>query len=149
MANFSSAINTSLRGRELGIQRLTTSECGGRLPAHFLAGTVIGIRGEVTSAETTSANLLAYGFSQLSTGSSAVHTLDPPIKGVAKTIFSSGASTNFVKTANSETIETSAGSTFTTVRFVGPGTLSLIGVTTARYAVVGTAPTNCTFSTST
>ena len=152
---FATKINTSLRGRELGIQRISSAEHGGTGMALFLTGAVEGVRAQFTSAETTSANLKSYGFSNLSTGSSAVHTLDPPIQGVEKIICCTGGATEFVKTANGETLESSQGSTFNTMRFVAYGVAKLVGITTARWAVLnltsGTSSQGSaiTFSTST
>lgn len=135
MANFASKANTSLRGRELGIQRLTTAESGGPYPAHFLVGTVTDIRPDVTFPETTATYLQAHGLSVLSTGSSAVHTLAPPIPGIEKTICCTGGATAYVKTAGSETIESTAGSSFTVMKWTAAATqtLRLVGLTTARW----------------
>lgn len=142
MANFASKINRSIRGRDLGFQDLSSAESGsGNGTQRFLAGTVIGVRVDVTTAETTSANVKAHGLSQFGTtstgtGSSAVYTLDPPIPGITKTIvLSCGASDGpiYIKTANSETIESTAGSSFTTMKVSTRGKWDLIGVTTARW----------------
>lgn len=156
MANFAAKINRSIRGRDLGFQDLSSAESGGSNGiTRFLAGTVIGLRQDVTNAETTSQNLKAHGLSNLSTASSGVHTIDPPIPGVAKTIVCTGGATEYVKTANSETIESSLGSTFTTLKWVGYGVIDLVGLTTARWLARGlTSGTssqgqNVTLSTST
>lgn len=134
-------ILTSIYGRRLGLQNFSTGQSGGRLPAEFLVGPE-DIRRGVTTAETTAANVTAYGVSYLpgtSAASSAVYTLDPPIPGVRKTVI--GSSNNgpvYLKTANSEIIETTVGTTFTTIKVssVG-GTFELVGVTTAIWAGVG------------
>lgn len=142
MSNFASKITNSIHGRDLGIQHLSTSESGsGNGVQKFLAGAVVGIRSDVTTAETTSVNvkahgLTAFGTTSTGTGSSAVYTLDPPIPGVEKTIvLSCGASDGpvYFKTANSETIESTAGSSFTTFKLSTRGSVRLVGVTTARW----------------
>jgi len=136
---FPAQATISVRGRELGIQVMSTSQTGsGRGGVtSFVVGSVADIRTEVTTAETTSANLRAHGLSPLNTGSSAVMTLDPPIPGILKTLYSSGGATAFVKTANSETLESSAGTTFTVMRFIQGGAVVLRGLTTARWLFFG------------
>lgn len=135
MAAWADKIVTSIFGRRLGLQQMTTGQSGGRLPAEFLVGPD-GHRSSVTTAESTGTNVLAYGISRLpgtSAASSAVYTIDPPIPGVRKTVV--GATDNgpvFLKTANRETIMTTAGSSFTTVKVssVG-GVFEMVGLTTA------------------
>lgn len=139
MANFAGKIRTSFFGRKVGLQEMSTAESGSGTPGHayFLAGEVTDIRRDVTNPETTAVNLKAYGLSNLSTGSSAVHVLDPPIPGLIKDIYSSGGSTVYFKTANSETMESSRGSTFTVARFQQIGLVRMIGLTTARWLIGG------------
>ena len=142
MANFAAKINRSIRGRDLGFQDLSSAESGG---AHgitrFLAGTVVGVRGDVTSAESTATNLKAYGLSQIGTTSTAVShgfTLDPPIPGVEKLIaLSCGASDGavLVKTANSEVLYSTAGSSFTTFTLSTRAIVSMVGLTTGIWFV--------------
>lgn len=135
-------IITSLFGRRFGLQGMSTSQTGGsRGPREYLVGPE-DLRRGVTTAETTSTNLPADGISRCpgtSAASSAVYTIDPPIPGVRKTII--GATDNgpvFIKTANSETIMTTVGSSFTTVKVssVG-GVFEMIGLTTAIWLGIG------------
>lgn len=139
---YGSEIVTSVHGRRLGLQRLTTAASGS---AHGAREFLVGpddFRVDTTTAETTSTNLQAWGVSVCpgtSAASSAVYTLDPPIPGVRKII---GASTGngpvFVKTANSETIQTTVGSSFTTVKISSIGGMfELIGLTTAIWLGLG------------
>lgn len=132
---FNRKILTSIFGRRLGLQRMSTAESGGALKSEFLVGPD-DFRVGVTTAETTSTNLMAFGFSLVpgtSAGSSAVYTLEPPIPGVRKVI--QGGKDNgpvYVKTANGETILTTVNSSATTVKVssVG-GVFELVGLTTA------------------
>jgi hypothetical protein len=74
-----------------------------------------------------------------------VFTLDPPIPGVHKTLVfgSTGGGTMYVKTANNETIVSTLGSSFTTLKSTvgNGGTVVLQGVTTAIWAWTGAAST--------
>lgn len=132
---FKAKILTSIFGRRLGLQRLTTGESGGAAKAEFLVGPD-DFRVGVTTAESTAVNMKPFGVSVCpgtSAGSSAVYTLEPPIPGVRKVI--QGGTANgpvFIKTANSETITTTVNSSATTVKIssVG-GALELIGLTTS------------------
>ena len=130
---YGNKILTSLFGRRLGLQRISTSESGGSAgeylvgPDDFRVGT--------NTAETTSTNLKAHGYSGnlgTSAASSAVYTIDPPIPGVRKVIASSTANGPvYVKTA-SGVIISSAGSTDTTVKLSTLGNaVELVGLTTA------------------
>lgn len=141
---FNSNILTSIFGRRLGLQRLSTGQSGGRLPEEFLVGPD-DFRVGVSTAETTSVNLRAFGISVIpgtSAASSAVYTLEPPIPGVRKVIM--GGLSNgpvYFKTVNSETIvTTSLGSSYTTVKIssIG-GAIELIGVTTAQWLAFATS----------
>lgn len=139
---FSSKILTSIFGRRLGLQRMSSAESGGtRGPQEYLVGPD-ALRVGATTAETTSTNLQPHGLSVLpgtSAGSSAVYTLDPPIPGVMKVI--AGSTDNgptIVKTANGETISTTAGSSWTTVEISSlGGSFMLVGLTTARWLSLG------------
>ena len=133
---FNNSILTSLYGRRFGLQQMTTAQTGGtRGVREYLVGPD-GLRTGTSTAESTATNLAADGISVCpgtSAASSAVYTLDPPIPGVRKTIM--GGISNgpvYIKTANSETIISTLGSSFTTVKVssVG-GAFELIGVTTA------------------
>lgn len=135
-------IITSIHGRRLGLQRMSTAETGGsRGNVEFLVGAE-DIRAEVTTAETTSTNLKPFGYHVLpgtSAASSAVYTLDPPIPGVRVSVMG-GVSNGpvYLKTANSETIVSTVGSSHTTVKVssVG-GCFELLGLTTAQWMAMG------------
>jgi hypothetical protein len=138
---FAKKITTSLHGRVVGIQSLSSAESGsGSGVQHFLAGQFADIRRDVSTAETTAVNLKAHGVSQFGTtstgtGSSAVYTLDPPIPGVTKFIaMTCGASDGpiYIKTGG-PTIESTAGSTFQTIKMSTRQFIELIGVTTGRW----------------
>jgi len=139
---YSSKILTSIFGRRLGLQRMSSAETGGsRGNAEFLVGPD-ALRMEVTTAETTSTNLKPHGVHVVpgtSAGSSAVYTLDPPIPGVR--VFISGGTANgpnYVKTANSETIVSTVGSSHTTVKISSlGGSFELVGLTTSQWLSLG------------
>lgn len=143
---YNTRIRTSIHGRRIGLQHLTTGESGGAASAQFLVGPE-DFRVGVTTAETTSTNLKAYGISicpGTSAGSSAVYTLEPPIPGVRKVI--QGGTANgpvYIKTANAETLLTTVGSSHTTVKVssVG-GTFELVGLTTAIWGAYITSGTS-------
>jgi hypothetical protein len=133
---YANKIFTSLFGRRLGLQNMSTTESGGsRGFQEYLVGPE-ELRVGVTTAETTSTNLNPHGISRLpgtSAASSAVYTIDPPVPGVRKLVM--GTTDNgpvYLKTVNNETIVTTAGSSFTTVKVssVG-GVFELVGLTTA------------------
>lgn len=131
---YGNKILTSLFGRRLGLQRLSTAESGASTPNEFLVGPD-DFRVGVNTAETTSTRLEAHGYSGnlgTSAASSAVYTIDPPIPGVRKVLASSTANGPvYVKTA-SGVIISSAGSTDTTVKLSTLGNaVELIGLTTA------------------
>lgn len=139
---FANKILTSLFGSRVGLQRMTTAESGGSRGAQeYLVGPE-ALRVGVTTAETTSTNLQPYGVSRLpgtSAASSAVYTIDPPVPGVRKTIM--GTTDNgpvYLKTANNETIVTTAGSSFTTVKVssVG-GVFELMALTSGIWLGLG------------
>lgn len=139
---FANKILTSLFGSRVGLQRMTTAESGGSRGAQeYLVGPE-SLRVGVTTAETTSTNLQPHGVSRLpgtSAASSAVYTIDPPVPGVRKTIM--GTTDNgpvYLKTANGETIVTTAGSSFTTVKVssVG-GVFELMALTSGIWLGLG------------
>ena len=137
---FQNFITTSLFGRRLGLQTHTTPQSGGRVAFESLVGAE-AVRSAVTTAETTSTNMTAFGVSVMpgtSAASSAVYTLDPPVPGIRKTLM--GGTANgpvYAKTANSETIVTTAGSSFTTVKVSSlGGVFELMGVTTAQWMAI-------------
>ena len=141
--SFFNKITTSLYGRRFGLQLLTTPESGSAAgPIDFLVGAE-ALRAGVTSADTTGTNLKPFGISNLqgtSALSSSVYVLDPPIPGVSKFLVM-GASANapiYVRTANSETIQTTINSSATTLKStLGTGIAHLVGVTTAIWAALG------------
>lgn len=125
---------TSIFGRRLGLNTVTTASGGGTVASEYLVGPE-DLRVGVTTAESTGTNLKAFGVSNCygtSAGSSSVYTLDPPIPGVRKYVaFSSTANGVYLKTANSETFLSTVGSSFTTIKSTAGGCLELMGFTTA------------------
>lgn len=132
-------ITKSLYGRQCALQQMSTSATGsartGSNPT-FLVGSE-DIRKASTTNDTTSQNLAAFGQSFLqgsSAGSSSVFTLDPPIPGVHKFLAFGVQSPIYVKTANAEVFNTSAGSSFTTIKASSlGGCIDLVGITTAMW----------------
>jgi len=139
---YTDKILTSLYGRRLGLQKMTTAQSGGRLEAEFLVGPDAGVRPLVTTAEATGTNLAPYGVSfcaGTSAASSSVYVLDPPIPGVRKTIvFSSANTPQYVKTKNGETFRTTADSTIATVisSTLTGCVVDLVGLTTAIWGLM-------------
>ena len=122
-------IRTSIHGRRLGLQQLSSAETGGsKGPREYLVGPE-SFRAGVTTAETTSVNVAAYGVSALantSAASSAVYTIDPPVPGVEKVVhMSSGVYLN-----TGAAIYSSAGTTQATVVSSNAGVARLTGFTT-------------------
>ena|SRR5258708_6955759 len=139
----------SLYGRRIGLMPMTSAQTGtgrtGLGAVDFLVGPE-DLRKGVTTAESTGVNLTAWGISNMagtSAGSSSVYVLDPPIPGVRKalTFLSSANGNMYVRTLNSETIQTTFGSSFTTIKSTGTGMLELLGVTTAIWASAITSGT--------
>lgn len=130
---FANNIITTLFGRRLGLQAMTTSQTGGAAATEFLVGPD-SFR-EAIQSETTGTNLRPFGTSLVpgtSAGSSSVYTLEPPIPGVRKVLaFNTTANGAYVKTANAETFLSTVGSSFTTIKSTAGGCLGLIGLTTA------------------
>ena len=137
---YGNLIQTSLHGRRIGLQRLTSGQSGGN---HGELDLLIGpiFRQHATTANTTGTNLLPTGVqyaNSTSAGSSAVYTIDPPIPGVGVTIVGTTQGPAYVKTANAETIVTTAGSSYTTVKITSlGGSFQLVGLTTALWAGLG------------
>lgn len=146
--------DTSLYGRRLGLQSGSSNVFGsgrtGERP-DFLVGAE-DIRKRVSTAETTSLNLPAYGISMLTSAvSSGVYTLDPPVPGVQKWIANqTTGATWYVKTANGETFQSSQGTTFSVLKSTQnvAGTLQLVGLTTSIWGVQ-TGLSTATFALST
>lgn len=138
---YNSNITTTLKGRRLGLQLLSTSYTGGSRGAQeFLVGPD-DFRVGVTTNESTATNFKAHGVSHVrgtSADSSSVFTLDPPIPGVEKTLYfnSTGNTACYVKTANSEVIHTTLGSSHTVIKSTIGGICRLVGVTTAIWAAL-------------
>ncbi len=149
----STDIQTSIHGRRLGLQILSSSVSGGsRGEKEYLVGPE-ALKPNATTGDTTGTNLHPFGVSYLASGTSSVYTIDPPIPGVVKTIISSTSGPAYVKTANDETLVggTTVGSSSTTVKLSSLGaSITLIGVTTAVWAVLNGGSTSMfTYSTST
>jgi len=145
MGSYNSSILTSVYGRRLGLQPMSSGQSGSPGNAEFLVGPDAA-RVATSTAETTSTQMKAYGISYIvgtSAASTPVYTLAPPIPGVKKGLFfGSTDSALYVKTANGEYIYgSSMGSSATTIRSSGGGFVELIGVTTAIWATGGISST--------
>lgn len=133
---------TSLYGRRMGLQQLSSNAFGASVRREVLVGPE-DIRKETSTAETTSSNLRAFGFSQLvnsSAGSSQVWTIDPPIMGIQKTVtFLTTVNTQYLKGASGETFESTQGTSNTTLKStqLTMATLILTPISTARWMVTG------------
>lgn len=138
---FATKNHISVHGRLLGIQSLSSAESGAtRGNRHYVVGTFMDVRPVHSTDDTTAVNLHPCGMSQLGTTSTSstanTFTLDPPIPGLRKLIaVSCGSSegTILIRTANFETIESTAGSSFTSFVVSTRGLYELYGVTTARW----------------
>jgi hypothetical protein len=133
---FNNRILTSIFGRRLGLQRLTTGESGGRQQSEFLAGPD-DLRVGVTSNETTAVTIKPHGVSfnlGTSAGSSAVYTLEPPVPGIRKWLASSTANGPAYVNTSGALITSSAGTTMATIRLSTLGVpIELVGMTTAMW----------------
>ena len=140
--SYNDRVLTSIHGRRMGLQLLSTAQTGGRAPFEVVVGPEQVRRG-VSTAESTGTNLQAFGVSVMagtSAGSSSVYVLDPPVQGVEKRlVFASTSITLYLKTANSETFLSSLGSSFTTLKSTQNAAVGvhLIGLTTAVWGVLG------------
>lgn len=141
---YNDKITTSIHGRRFGLQTVSTGVSGsgvtGRL-FDLLCGPE-AVRQTVSTADTTSANIAAYGVSRLTTAvSSGVYTLDPPIPGVVKTLVFDTTGTNpiYVKTANAEYISSTQATTNSVISSsqTAPYALQLVGVSTSQYYILG------------
>lgn len=139
-------ITTSKHGRRLGLQLMSTAASGGSFgQQEFLVGPE-ALRTNVSTADTTSSGVRAFGGTILvgtSAASTPVYTLDPPIPGVRKTIlFGSTDSAIYLKTKNGEYIYgSSIGSSATVIRSSGGGTIVLEGMSTAIWAALSISST--------
>lgn len=137
MSTWASKITTSLRGRRMGLQIMTTGESGGaatRGSREFLVGPE-AFRQPVSTANTTDVNVPAYGVQVLPGG---VFTIDPPIPGVQVTIVGSSDTASYLKTnAATETIMTTLGSSDTVLAFAAAGGGAILtGITTSRFLAI-------------
>ena len=131
---YGNKVTTSLHGRRVGLQFMSTAQTGGA-KAEMLVGPD-DFRVGTNTAESTATNLAAHGFSGdlgTSAGSSAVYTLDAPIPGVRKVIASSTANGPvYVNLGSGVAVVSSAGSTHATIKLSTLGNaVELIGLTTA------------------
>lgn len=148
--NYFAKTITSVYGRRLGLSILSSGESGNSKKHEFLVGPD-AFRMPYTTGESTATNLAPWGVSRIagsSAASSSVFTIDPPIPGVSKIIHfdSTGDKNCYLKTANSETFQSTAGSSFTTLQSTLGGMIHLVGVTTAIWglAFTGYAKTTST-----
>ena len=134
--SYAANITKSLFGRQLGLQQMSSGQIGSSHPHDLLVGPE-ALRKGISTSVSTAQVVPPFGLRNLSTVSSGVHTLGAPIPGVEVTIYTSGGATEFVKTQNSETLESSRGSSFTVARFVAQSVLHLVGISTARWLIMG------------
>lgn len=143
---YGSQILTSIYGRRLGLQQLSTGQSGGSKALEFLVGPD-DFRLGVTTNESTGTLMSPSGVSYLvgtSAASTPVYQMSPPIPGVKKKVFfGSTDSAIYVKAASGCSFAgTSLGSTgATAIRSSGGGYVELIGLTTALYGVDGVSST--------
>lgn len=136
---YGSQILTSIYGRRLGLQALSTGQSGGSKAVEFLVGPDDLRKGRTTN-ESTGTALAPSGISYLvgtSVASTPVFQLSPPIPGAKKMIFfGSTDSALYVKAASGCSFAgTSLGNTgATAIRSSGGGYVELMGVSTALYA---------------
>lgn len=151
---WASQLMTSIFGRRLGLQTMTSGQTGtgvaGRNP-DFIVGAE-QVRMGVTTAESTGTNVSAFGVSFLpgtSASSSAVYTLDPPIPGVQKVLVFNSTTQGpiYVKTAG-ETFISTQGTTFTVLKSTNNtvGTVHLVGLTTAIWGLTANGLSTSTFA---
>lgn len=139
-------ITTSIHGRRLGLQAMSSGEHGGSHGRQeFIVGPE-GVREGLSTADTTGTGVPAYGITALvgtSVASTPVYQLDPPIPGVHKTIvFASTDSALYIKTINGEYIlGSSIGSSATTIRSSGGGAVQLVGISTSQWASLNISST--------
>ena len=144
-------ILTSIFGRRLGLQRVSSSESGGSQD-EFLVGPD-DFRVGVTTAESTATNLKPFGYSidlGTSAASSAVYTLEPPIPGVRKVLASSTANGPVYVNLSNAQVTSSAGSTHSTVKLSTLGhPVELVGATTDTWLTFATTSAGHSFAGST
>jgi len=149
---YGNKILTSIHGRRLGLQGMSSAESGGSYGPNEYAVGPDSFRDGVSTVETTATgeSVPAYGVSYLigtSVASTPVFILDPPIPGVEKTIvFGSTDSALYVKTKGGVAdtqyiIGSSIGSTATCIRSSLGGAVQLVGLTTDLWAAVNVSST--------
>lgn len=139
---FKDKYTTSVHGRRLGLQAMTTPETGSN---HGKLDFIVGaedIRVDFSTAETTDSNLKPFGVSVLTTAvSSGVYTIDPPIPGVNKVLVfdTTGADPIYVKTANNEQISSTQMSTATVIcsSQTAHFAITLVPMSTGSWSVLG------------
>lgn len=145
--SWANKITTSLFGSRLGLQTLSSGQNGGSKGAIDVLVGAEALKPYSSSAETTSANLPAYGVSILTTGAGSTCTLyklDPPIAGVEKTIViaSTNTATNmiYVQTSTGATVcfTSTAGSTLCTISSSGgsQSAFKLVGINSTQWGTV-------------
>ena len=144
---------TSVFGRRIALQTLTSGESGSTTytpglsaPPEFLIGPD-GVRMEVTTDDTTSTKLKAWGISVLATADTtkSVYILDPPIAGVRKIVHfgSSGTATNSIHlqanagTDNTVGFNATGGTTMCCIHSTQgyQATVSLLGINSTSWAM--------------
>jgi hypothetical protein len=139
---FKDKYTTSVHGRRLGLQAMSTPETGSGNGRHdFLVGAE-DIRVAHSTADSTSTNLKPFGVSVLTTAvSSGVYTIDPPIPGVTKRLVfhTTGANPIYVKTANGEFINSTQGTTMSVITSsqTAYASVTLCPISTGAWAVLG------------
>ena len=151
---FHTKYTTSIHGKRLGLQAMSSVEHGGAKKVDFLVGAE-DIRAGVTTSYSTGTAIEAWGVSYIngtSAASSSVYVLDPPIPGVTKTVvFSSANTPQYLRTKNAETIRTSEDSTVATVikSTLTGAVVQLIGLTTGMWGLLTNGTTVITRSATT
>ena len=137
---YGNVILTSIYGRRLGLQPISTGQSGGSKPIETLIGPD-AFREGVTTNESTGTPANPAGISYFvgtSAASTPVYQLSPPIPGVSKrAFFGSTDSAIYVKAASGCSFAgTSLGNTGATViRSSGGGYVDLMGMSTALHAI--------------
>lgn len=137
------SILTSIYGRRIGLQPLSTGQTGGtKGPLEFLQG-FDDVRLAISTAESTATPIDAGGISYLvgtSVASTPVFQIAPPIPGVRKTVvFGSTDSAIYLRPSvtTHAFFGTSLGATGAgAIRSSGGGYVELMGISTSLYAVV-------------
>jgi hypothetical protein len=146
---------TSIFGRRLGLQQLTSSISGSTInpQGEFLIGPD-AFRAQVSSGETMAVKLRPWGVSFISTTTTAattstIYELEPPIPGVTKTLVfgSTNTATNMVS------VRASTGATICFLSTVGSthcvasssggsqAAIHLMGVNSTSWAILGAVST--------